>query len=48
MKYENSFFYAMIGSRKWKPDDDGVYFVDRDPSYFHYFMEYMRSGYKSF
>jgi BTB/POZ domain-containing adapter for CUL3-mediated RhoA degradation protein len=43
-KFKNSFFYAMIGSGKWSPDEDGCYFVDRDPTYFHHVMEYMRSG----
>ena len=34
----------MLNSDQCKPDEDGVYFVDRDPSYFHHVMEHMRSG----
>ena len=44
LQHENTFFYAMLSSDQWKPDEDGVYFIDRDPSYFHHVMEHMRSG----
>jgi len=44
LRHENSFFHAMIGSGNWTPDEDGVYFIDRDPTYFHYVLECMRSG----
>mmetsp|Transcript_24792 Transcript_24792/g.41949 ORF Transcript_24792/g.41949 Transcript_24792/m.41949 type:complete len:315 (+) Transcript_24792:22-966(+) len=48
LRFQDSFFYAMIGSGHWSPDEDGVYFVDRDPAYFRHVMEFMRSGNTSF
>jgi hypothetical protein len=44
LQHENTFFYGMLSADQWEPDEDGFYFIDRDPSYFHHVMEYMRSG----
>jgi hypothetical protein len=40
----NSFFYAMLGSSHWTPDDLGQYFIDRDPVYFGRILSYLRTG----
>jgi hypothetical protein len=26
LRYENTYFYGMLGSGKWKPDEDGIIF----------------------
>lgn len=39
-----SFFHAMLGSDRWKPDNDSEYFVDRDPILFPYVLTYLRTG----
>ena len=36
---------ASIVSGRWKaPEDDGVYFIDRDPEIFSYVLDYLRNG----
>jgi hypothetical protein len=44
LKFEGSFFCAMLSSGQWKPDEDGTYFIDRNPRYFPYLLSYMRTG----
>jgi len=44
LKFEGSYFHTLLGSDRWKPEEDGCYFVDRSPEYFKYLMEYMRTG----
>uniref|UniRef100_A0A6B2LE84 Potassium channel tetramerisation-type BTB domain-containing protein n=1 Tax=Arcella intermedia TaxID=1963864 RepID=A0A6B2LE84_9EUKA len=34
----------MLGSGKWQPDQDGEYYIDRDPAYFPKLITYMRTG----
>ncbi|EFC36754.1 K+ channel tetramerization domain-containing protein [Naegleria gruberi] len=41
---KDTFFYAMISSGKWLPDEDGSYFIDRNPKLFHYVLDFMRYG----
>ncbi|EFC46678.1 predicted protein [Naegleria gruberi] len=41
---KDSFFYAMLSSGNWLPDQDGTYFIDRDPKYFRYLLNYLRTG----
>jgi len=39
---ENTFFTAQIGSGRWEPDEDGQYFIDRNPKMFPYILDYFR------
>ena len=40
----DTFFHAMLGSDRWKPDDDGEYFVDRDPLLFPIILTFLRTS----
>jgi hypothetical protein len=44
LKFEGSFFFAMLSSGRWEPDEDGTYFIDRSPTYFSYVIDYLRTG----
>jgi hypothetical protein len=44
LRLENTYFHAMLSSGKWKPDEDGVYFIDRSPKHFDRILEYLRTG----
>ncbi len=44
LKFEGSFFFAMLSSGRWEPDEDGAYFIDRSPKYFPYVIDYLRTG----
>ncbi len=44
LKFEGSFFFAMLSSGRWEPDEDGTYFIDRSPTYFPYVIDYLRTG----
>ncbi len=44
LKFEGSFFFAMLSSGRWEPDEDGAYFIDRSPTYFPYVIDYLRTG----
>merc|ERR1719223_1002222 len=42
---ETTYFHALLGSGQWQPcEDDGAYFIDRDPGLFKRIMESLRSG----
>jgi hypothetical protein len=41
---EGSYFYAMLASRVWQPDEHGEYFIDRDPTYFSRILHGLRTG----
>jgi len=34
----------MLGNNHWKPDDDGAYYIDRDPIFFTRILNYLRVG----
>eukprot|EP01006_Ploeotia_vitrea_P008886 TRINITY_DN21092_c0_g1_i1.p1 TRINITY_DN21092_c0_g1~~TRINITY_DN21092_c0_g1_i1.p1 ORF type:complete len:364 (+),score=1.78 TRINITY_DN21092_c0_g1_i1:3-1094(+) len=38
-----TFFWAMLHSGQWNPDQNGQYFIDRSPDTFPYVLEYLRS-----
>lgn len=44
LKDEKSFFFAMLGCDQWAPDEDGTYFIDRDPTFFLKIVSFFRSG----
>lgn len=44
LRHENSYFHALLGSTLWKPDKDGMYFIDRDPEHFGRILESLRSS----
>ncbi len=40
----DSFFTAMLCSERWKPSEDGTYFIDRNPKLFGRILDYLRTG----
>ncbi len=40
----DTFFTAMLSSDNWKPDEAGVYFIDRSPKHFGRILDYLRIG----
>jgi len=43
-KFEDTYFSAMLKKGNWKPDQDGLYFIDRDPFFFSRILNGMRGG----
>jgi len=44
-KYPDTYFSAMLQNGNWKPSqDDGAYFIDRDPTYFSRILSALRTG----
>eukprot|EP01118_Nematostelium_gracile_P005294 TRINITY_DN1661_c0_g1_i2.p1 TRINITY_DN1661_c0_g1~~TRINITY_DN1661_c0_g1_i2.p1 ORF type:complete len:176 (-),score=26.86 TRINITY_DN1661_c0_g1_i2:6-533(-) len=41
---EGSYFHTMLSSDRWKPNDRGEYFIDRDPTHFPRILSYLRTG----
>jgi len=44
MAFEGSYFHAMLSSGHWQPDEDGTYFIDRNPKFFGLILDFMRTG----
>ena len=44
LNMQDSFFTVMLCSDRWKPNDDGAYFIDRNPKFFGRILEYLRTG----
>lgn len=44
LRWEGTYFHALLGSGEWQPCSDGAYFIDRDPDLFSRVMSSMRSG----
>jgi len=42
-KFEHTYFYALISSNI-EPDDDGCYFIDRNPKYFGVILDFLRTS----
>eukprot|EP01118_Nematostelium_gracile_P016349 TRINITY_DN6749_c0_g1_i2.p1 TRINITY_DN6749_c0_g1~~TRINITY_DN6749_c0_g1_i2.p1 ORF type:complete len:316 (-),score=67.77 TRINITY_DN6749_c0_g1_i2:83-1009(-) len=43
LSMEGTYFYAMLASDRWKPDNQGEYFIDRSPKHFALIIDYLRS-----
>merc|ERR1712137_889718 len=44
LRYEDCYFHALLGCSCCKPDQNGTYFINRDPTYFNRIMGSLRSG----
>jgi hypothetical protein len=44
MRFESTYFYALLNSGNFNPGPDGSYFIDRSPIHFELIMDYLRSG----
>jgi phosphotransferase system HPr-like phosphotransfer protein len=44
LKYQHSYFYALLNSGNFLPGPDGSYFIDRSPTHFPLIMDYLRTG----
>jgi len=45
MSIENTYFYALVAnSDKFKPLDDGTFFIERNPLVFDRILDYLRTG----
>jgi len=42
--WKGTYFHALLSSDMWSPDEDGTYFIDRDPELFSRIMATLRSG----
>jgi len=41
---QGTYFYAMLSSGHWQPDEDGEYFIDRNPKFFGIILDFLRTG----
>lgn len=41
---KDTYFSAMLQSGYWEPSEDGIYFIDRNPKFFGYILDYLRYG----
>jgi len=44
LSIEGSYFHTLLSSGHWQPDEDGTYFVDRNPQFFDVILDYIRTG----
>lgn len=44
LRYEGTYFHSLLGSDRWKPDNEGAYFIDISPELFEFVMEHMRGN----
>jgi len=44
LRFEGSFFWTMLAGGRWEPDEDGTYFIDRNPKHFDRILDYHRTG----
>merc|ERR1719240_218278 len=44
LRWEDTYFHALLSGSSWQPDEDGTYFVDRDPDHFSRIMTALRFG----
>jgi hypothetical protein len=45
LRFEGSFFWTMLAGDRWAPDEeDGAYFIDRNPKHFDRILDYHRTG----
>jgi hypothetical protein len=45
LRFEGSFFWTMLAGGRWAPnEEDGAYFIDRNPKHFDRILDYHRTG----
>jgi len=44
LSQEGTFFYHMVCNEFWQPDEDGEYFIDRNPLHFSRLLDFLRLG----
>jgi len=44
LRWEGTYFHALLSGCHWNPDEDGMYSIDRDPRHFDRIMESLRTG----
>jgi len=44
LQHQGTYFYALLASDHWQPDEDGCYFIDRNPKHFDRILDYLRTG----
>ena len=42
--HKDTYFYAMLSSGEFLPDEEGAYCIDRNPKLFPYILDYLRYG----
>ena len=44
LSQKDTYFYAMLSSGEFLPDEEGAYYIDRNPKLFPYILDYLRYG----
>lgn len=44
LRWDNTYFHALLCNDSWNVDEDGAYFIDRNPTLFDHIMASLRSG----
>jgi hypothetical protein len=44
LSHKGSFFESMLAYSDWKPDENGAYFIDRNPKLFPIILDFLRMG----
>eukprot|EP00931_Biecheleriopsis_adriatica_P030082 TRINITY_DN17750_c0_g2_i1.p1 TRINITY_DN17750_c0_g2~~TRINITY_DN17750_c0_g2_i1.p1 ORF type:complete len:332 (+),score=79.77 TRINITY_DN17750_c0_g2_i1:81-1076(+) len=44
LKFEGTYFHALLSSGEFQPEDGNSYFIDRDPTFFNRILASLRSG----
>jgi len=44
LSIKDTYFYSLVSSGKWKPEEDGAFFIDRNPKHFDRILDFLRTG----
>jgi len=44
LSLKGTYFESLLSSGKWEPDEDGCYFIDRNPKHFDIILDYLSNG----